>query len=104
MKKETQQKLHDMMYSEDKEMSRLGISMLKGELMSYKHFRNLRGLSMKGKSFFPYKLKNEVGLLAREMRTNNKLNSKKWKRQNRVGNAKNYRPTSNKNSEHVEQL
>ena len=53
-------KAHTMMYSDDIEMSNLGLKMLRGVVHNYSYYKVLRGLTIHGKSFFPFKLQQQV--------------------------------------------
>jgi len=53
-------KMHTMMYSDDMEISILGLKMLQGVIHSYGLYKMLRGLSINGKAFFPFKLQQQV--------------------------------------------
>lgn len=75
-------KIFDMLHSGDKEMRRLGMKLVEGWVKSYAHFKYLRGLSVKGKAFFPEEVKFQakfLGMYLKKKYSNLRIKEEKLK-------------------------
>lgn len=80
------QRCHDMMYSDDIEISNLGLSMLKGVVYTYGQYKILRGLSINGKPFFPFK--QVTGVVKWKLELIKKKLPKKYLQQQKINDQK----------------
>lgn len=67
-KRDSLQKLHRMLNSNDEELRNLGLVTLKEVVKSWMEFKKLRGVSFSGSPFFPYKLKSKIRKFGRELK------------------------------------
>lgn len=94
MEKVMQQKLFKMLHSNDSEIANLGLETLKGAVTTWQEYKALRGLSIGGVAFFPYKLRAKVKKFGTELRIKRRMSSKRKLRkayfeyENRLGSNK----------------